>query len=427
MRTRTPGRVAWGMKFFTALHSPALGLLFGLGSALTCQAEDPTYYRGNTHTHSLWSDGNDFPEMIVDWYQQQGYDFIALSDHNILAEGDKWMAVEAVKSRQKVPGAGAMEKYRARFGETWVKTREKDGKTEVRLSTLEEYRGRFEKPGEFLIVPAEEISSTWRTASAPKGLPVHINVVNVKEVIKPAIRPTAVETMRAVLLSVLEQERVTGQPMLAHLNHPNFQWAITAEEIAQVVEERFVEIYNGHPGVHHLGDATRPGQEKIWDIANTIRLRDLHAAPLWGVATDDSHNYHGGEVSPGRGWVMVRAAALEAGALVTAMKAGDFYASSGVTLREIRFDPSTRRLSVSLVVEPGATYRCELIGTRRAADSPVGEVFASKTGASVDFDLPEDALYGRITITASVPHGNPSFEGQKKQAWTQPVGWEQTR
>ncbi|MEZ5432298.1 MAG: hypothetical protein R3F31_14205 [Verrucomicrobiales bacterium] len=109
------------------------------------------------------------------------------------------------------------------------------------------------------------------------------------------------------------------------------------------------------------------------------------------------------------------------------MKAGDFYASSGVTLREIRFDPSTRRLSVSLLVEPGATYCCELIGTRRAADAPVGEVFASKTGASVDFDLPEDALYGRITITASVPHGNPSFEGQKKQAWTQPVGWEQTR
>ncbi|MEZ5432297.1 MAG: hypothetical protein R3F31_14200 [Verrucomicrobiales bacterium] len=171
MRTRTPGRVAWGMKFFTALHSPALGLLFGLGSALTCQAEDPTYYRGNTHTHSLWSDGNDFPEMIVDWYQQQGYDFIALSDHNILAEGDKWMAVEAVKSRQKVPGAGAMEKYRARFGETWVKTREKDGKTEVRLSTLEECVA-FREAGRISDRSGpEEISSTWRTASAPKGLP----------------------------------------------------------------------------------------------------------------------------------------------------------------------------------------------------------------------------------------------------------------
>lgn len=24
------------------------------------------WFKGNTHTHSLWSDGNDFPEMIFD-------------------------------------------------------------------------------------------------------------------------------------------------------------------------------------------------------------------------------------------------------------------------------------------------------------------------------------------------------------------------
>ena len=26
----------------------------------------PQYYKGNIHTHSLWSDGNDFPEMIAE-------------------------------------------------------------------------------------------------------------------------------------------------------------------------------------------------------------------------------------------------------------------------------------------------------------------------------------------------------------------------
>ncbi len=45
--------------------------------------------------------------------------------------------------------------------------------------------------------------------------------------------------------------------------------------------ERFFEVYNGHPGVNHLGDAKRVGIERLWDIANTIRLGVLQAAPLY--------------------------------------------------------------------------------------------------------------------------------------------------
>ncbi len=60
-----------------------------------------------------------------------------------------------------------------------------------------------------------------------------------------------------------------------------------------MVLERHFEVYNGHPIVGHLGDEHRPGVERLWDIANTIRLVDLHAEPLFGIATDDSHNYHG--------------------------------------------------------------------------------------------------------------------------------------
>lgn len=29
----------------------------------------------------------DYPEMIVEWYKTAGYDFVALSEHNALAEG----------------------------------------------------------------------------------------------------------------------------------------------------------------------------------------------------------------------------------------------------------------------------------------------------------------------------------------------------
>ena len=52
----------------------------------------PKFWKGNLHTHSFWSDGDDFPEMIADWYRRHDYHFLTLSDHNILSEGDKWVA-----------------------------------------------------------------------------------------------------------------------------------------------------------------------------------------------------------------------------------------------------------------------------------------------------------------------------------------------
>src|SRR5258707_11461266 len=63
-------------------------------------ANGPTqYWKGNLHTHSLWSDGDDFPEMIADWYKQHGYHFLALTDHNVFAEGEKWMPADSNATR----------------------------------------------------------------------------------------------------------------------------------------------------------------------------------------------------------------------------------------------------------------------------------------------------------------------------------------
>ena len=60
-----------------------------------------------------------------------------------------------------------------------------------------------------------------------------------------------------------------------------------------VTKERFFEVYNGHPDVHHLGDETHAGVERMWDIINTLRIGEMKAAPVSGLATDDSHNYFG--------------------------------------------------------------------------------------------------------------------------------------
>ena len=403
----------------------------------SCQADEARWYKGNLHTHSLWSDGNDFPEMIVDWYVREGYDFLSLSDHNILSRGEKWIGEEVALKRGAIDG---LKRYRARFGDEWIETREKDGTTEIRLKTLDEFAPLFDKPGEFLLIQAEEITDRYGS------LPIHINANNIVELIRPVGGNSVRETIANNLIAVRQQSQRVGQPILAHLNHPNFGYAVTAEDMAAVVQEGFFEVYNGHPGVNQLGDETHEPIERMWDIANTIRISDMKHPPLYGLATDDSHNYFGNRgSSPGRGWVMVRAKELTPESLIRSIEAGDFYASSGVTLDALVFDGEKRILSVSITPEDGVDYVTEFIGTpvdydkasqavvdkdgkeiaaTRTYSADVGKVLAQVKGTSATYQLTGKELYVRAVVTSTKKHWNPSFDNQMEQAWTQPVGWE---
>jgi hypothetical protein len=388
------------------------------------------WYRGNTHAHTLWSDGNEFPEMVVDWYKRNGYDFLAISDHNTLHTGERWMTVKT--ARQRAGEADVLEQYIDRLGADWVQTRTRDGAREVRLQPLSKYRSQFEAPGEFLLLQGEEISD------GHAGKPIHLNAVNLKHLIESAGGSSVRDVMRRNLQAARVQAKQQQRPILVHVNHPNFGWAISGEDLAHVVEERFFEVYNGHPHVNTTGDENHPSDEQKWDIANTIRMTELDAPPLFGLATDDSHRYHGGNNPPGRGWIMVRAQTLSPEALLGAMRAGDFYASTGVRLTRIAFDAEAGRLKIKIDPEPGVSYTTRFIGTRvkpangghdteaapgQREPGPVGEVLAKQQGTTASYTLAGNELYVRAMITASTAHPAPSFEGQHKQAWTQPVGW----
>src|SRR2546430_14683052 len=82
----------------------------------------PRWWKGNLHTHSFWSDGDDFPEMIVNWYKEHGYQFLALSDHNQMLAGQKWVNVATNRAYPT-----ALEKYLKRFGTNWVVQRARRG------------------------------------------------------------------------------------------------------------------------------------------------------------------------------------------------------------------------------------------------------------------------------------------------------------
>ena len=429
------------MRRIAILLSFAIQGLFPFSTSAGAEAPSPRWFKGNTHTHSLWSDGNDFPEMITDWYKKHGYHFLAISDHNVLQAKEVWMSTSTIAKRKLTLGKSTMEKYVERFGLPWVETRQMEGQTEVRLKKLEEYRPLFDESEKFLLIQAEEVTANF--AMPPKTkVPVHINAVNLQELIPPLAGTGIREVLRKNLQAIRQQEKQFGQPVLAHINHPNFQWALTAEDLAEALEEDFFEIYNGHPKINYQGDAYRVGNELLWDIANTLRIAKLKAPPLYGLGTDDAHHYHGEESSPGRGWVMVRSSELSAKALIQAMRQGDFYASSGVVLDDIRFESGT--LHIRIHTEPGVTYETRIVGTpkdfdagtrevasplgdphpaRTAYSADVGRTFATIAGTEINYALTGKELYVRAVISSSQAHPNPSFDGQDQMAWTQPVGW----
>jgi hypothetical protein len=404
-------------------------------AAAAAENPQPRWWKGNLHTHSFWSDGNDFPDMIAAWYVEHGYDFLALSDHNILARGDKWVELDKNKPDREI--AEAIRKYRAKFGPSWVEEQTDGDKTRVRLKPLVEYRTRFERPDEFLMIEGEEITDAY------KELPVHLNASNLRELIPPQGGNSVYEVMQRNVDMVLAQRTLAGRPILVHLNHPNFRWGVTAEDLAKVRGERFFEVYNGHPGVFNYGDANHPSAERMWDIILARRLVKTDGEIMFGLATDDSHEYHEyrvGKVNPGRGWVMVRAVHLTPEAIINAMERGDFYATTGVEISQIK--RTSHSLSFTIANEPGVTYKTQFIGTElqhdgnseprldadgkpayitRRYSKDIGKVLAETDSTRPSYTFTGREIYVRATVVSSRPHPNGFAKDDLETAWIQPV------
>ena len=408
----------------------------------------PRWWKGNTHTHTWWSDGDSPPENVAAWYREHGYQFLVLSDHNRMQQDSIARGTLALSYSQWYPieddsRKDALETYRKHFGEDWVQTRTSDkGVTEVRLKTLDEFRHFFEAPGEFALISGEEITDSFRSN------PFHMNAINIQEVIAPRSGATPAQVIQNNLNAVLDQGARSGRDVLAHINHPNFRYGITVEDILPLryaTGEGFYELYNGHHGVENYGDAHRMGLEKMWDVILAKRIAEGDGALMYGIANDDAHSYTrwevGANANPGRGWVMVRASRLTPDSIVAAMKRGDFYGTTGVTLSTL--ESADNRIELEIVGEAGVEYTVEFIGTRRGADlrgrpvqdlpadikgrasmryaDAIGVVLDTQRGTKASYKAKGDELYVRARVTSTKPHPNPFKPGDTQMAWTQPL------
>lgn len=380
-----------------------------LGS-MGCDSQQKKWYKGNLHTHSLWSDGDDYPEMIMKWYKDRGYHFLALSDHNVLAEGDKWIEIKQDSARLR-----HFKEYLEIFGDSLVTYKTTDSTVRVKLKTLKEYRPLFEEAGRFLVIKSEEITDGY------KQKPIHVNATNIEELIEPQGGESVLEVMQNNINAVKAQRERTGRPMIPHLNHPNFGWAVTADDIKQLEGEQFFEVYNGHPLVHNYGDSLHSGMEEIWDQVLTHYLQNGKGL-MYGIAVDDSHHYHefsSNLSNPGRGWIMVRADSLTPSSIIKALESGDFYASTGVRVSSVK--TNGRGLSVEIEKEEGVSYAIQFLGTLKSDPDSTGILLKMVRGSTADYSFIDDELYVRAKVISDKPKENPYQPGEVEVAWVQPV------
>ena len=344
----------------------------------------------------------------MDWYKSNGYQFVALSDHNILAQGEKWVTIADLTVYQT-----AFSNYLEGYGSDWVEHRTDSSGLQVKLKTYEEYKPLFEENQKFLIIQSEEITDRF------ENKPLHLNATNLQNLINPQGGNSVAEVLQNNINQVLDQRERTQVPMLPHINHPNFGYAITLDDMISLQGERFFEVYNGHPSVHNLGDSAHMSTERMWDLINASYIENQKPL-MYGLATDDSHHYHVQDSkwsNAGRGWIMVRADSLTPGSLIAAMEAGEFYASTGVELKKIQFEKNL--LSIEIAPEAGIIYKISFVGCEKDQSEPVE--FKAVKGTKAEFKLTDNVLFVRCKIISSKLQKNPVENMKFEMAWTQPV------
>jgi len=140
--------------------------------------------------------------------------------------------------------------------------------------------------------------------------------------------------------------------------------------------------------------------EAVWDSLLTGGKR------IYGIAVDDAHHFQGefarDRANPGRGWVSVKAAALEPAALMESLEAGLFYASSGVTLTDVRVSPERMEIHI----EPSGDFRYTTVFIGAG-----GRELARTDANPAVYELRDNVGYVRARVTDS----------GGSHAWTQPA------
>jgi hypothetical protein len=267
------------------------------------------WLKGSTHVHAKPSGDSSEPiGDVIGWYEKHGYDFIALTDHNRVSEiaaGDDTRGQVTVRS----PASGLIV-----------------------------FAGIELTHNPVGCQPAGDRSRKCR---------IHVNVLGVTA--RPGGRLEWAERRSHARVDMYQAALVAAKALggtIVQLNHPQWFWGMTQDVLVEIAHRgvQLVEIENVQFDKWNVGDKAHASVTTLWDAALG------RGATLWGVASDDAHDYRPGHgrYPAGGGWIVVKAR-RDPQAILDALAAGRFYASTGVALDRAEVDGE------DLVVEVAAT------------------------------------------------------------------------
>jgi hypothetical protein len=261
-----------------------------------------SWLRGNLHAHTTRSDGAHAPQALVDAYAAAGYQFLAISDHDLIATADDY--------------------------------------------------ARWNSRG-LILIPGNEI-----TADGPHML--HIN--GSRTIVPDWIRQRCIDQANAdgvvgrPSTGGLAASGTSGTSFII-INHPSWWQNCDHCPVALLLQWHGylgMEIFNGATNMT-LGNGYALDK---WD--QVLPAVVAQGGMVWGFASDDTHHPH----DIGQGWIMAYAPAPGSAPdpgiaaapgvapvgggvaeIVDALRRGRFYASTGVTIEAIEVEGMRVRIA----------------------------------------------------------------------------------
>ncbi len=305
--------------------------------------QDITCFKGNIHTHSSISDGAKPPEEVARIYQEGGYDFLVLSDH------DRYIRNDSFNSK------------------------------------------------DFILIPGME--RTKLAPDASKDLIFHLNA--------------------------LDDPTVEVKERLSHLDyfgHAKWEGLCTVQqEINQLIEKGNIVIYNHPEWSMHVYDYLDKLEGyfalEIYNHGTRLNTSASYGTSYWdyllrkgrkvfGIAADDAHlhwtdteikDYFGG-------WIMVQAESLTHAAIITALKNGCYYSSTGPEIYDYRVENGIVKVECS---------KCKFIEFKAFEER--GELFFNKDASPLteaSIKIKDGMKYIRVECVdyeGNVAFSNPIF------------------
>jgi hypothetical protein len=291
------------------------------------------------------SDGARTPEQVVDDYRSQGYDFISLTDHFL----------PNAHFRKGEPGFIRV-----------TDTRPYDRDDFITILGAEVHG------------PAMENGEMWHLVAV--GLPLDFPELAKGET-GPSVARRAYEAGAWVSLA-----------------HPYWNAVSEVDALSVVDIIHAVEVYN---------HASEVGPLRGWGMHQAeVLLNKGHRVHL--NAADDAHfkNPLGTFADAFGGWVQVKAESLDPEALVAALKAGEYYSSTGPEIHNIEIDGDKIR------VESSPVNRVVVTGKGATSRRAVGD-----GQMCFELDLPswEKTPYVRVTVV----------DAEGRLAWSNPIWFDE--